>query len=298
MKVTKKFYLLGVAIILLGFQNFAQETYSPYYKVVDINASVDEVMDQVQDLLKENGFEILGSYHPGNNPTLGVVAYTRQDLKDAVLEHKHRGGIGAAMRVGFVNKGGTTTVSIVNPMYLFYAYLKEHTDNQPVLSSFTTDVKSTFGKLGGQLKGFGGNLKKKKLIKYRYMIGMEGYGNPAELVEFSTFNQGLSRIEANLKRKTGNTVEVYKIVDRANQVAIFGVGLLDQEKGESHFLPIIGEEHVAAMPYEIILQGQEATMLHGRFRIALHWPDLTMGTFTKIMSTPGDIQDFMKALCK
>jgi hypothetical protein len=68
--------------------------------------------------------------------------------------------------------------------------------------------------------------------------------------------------------------------------------------GEGHFLPIIGEEHIAAMPYEIILQDKQATMLHGRFRIALHWPDLTMGTFMKIMSTPGDIESTLKALCQ
>lgn len=255
-------------------------------------------MDQVKNLLTENGFEVIGSYNPGNKNSLGVVAFTRKDLKDAVLKHKHRGGLAAGMRVGLVNKGGTTTVSIVNPMYIFYAYLKEHTDKMPVAKRFTDDVKSTFSKMGGTLTGFGGELESKKLIKYRYMVGMQGYGNPADLATFSSFSEGLSKIDANLKKKVGNTVEVYRIVDPSNQVAIFGVGLLDPDEGESHFLPIIGEDHVAAMPYEIILQGKEATMLHGRFRIALHWPELTMGTFTKIMSTPGNIEDFMKALCK
>jgi hypothetical protein len=72
---------------------------------------------------------------------------------------------------------------------------------------------------------------------------------------------------------------------------------MNEEEGEKHFLPIIGEDHLAAMPYEIIIQGKEATMLHGRYRIALHWPDLTMGTFTKIMSTPGDVKKVMKDLC-
>ena len=76
------------------------------------------------------------------------------------------------------------------------------------------------------------------------------------------------------------------------------VGLLDREEGESHFLPIIGEGHVAAMPYEIILVNKKATMLHGRYRFALHWPELTMKTFTKIMSSPGDVEDAMEALTK
>jgi hypothetical protein len=63
---------------------------------------------------------------------------------------------------------------------------------------------------------------------------------------------------------------------------------------EAKFLPIIGEKHIAAMPYEIILEDKEATMLHGRFRYALYCPELKMGTFTKIMSTPGNVEDFWK----
>jgi len=76
------------------------------------------------------------------------------------------------------------------------------------------------------------------------------------------------------------------------------VGLWNKENGEAHFLPIIGENHVANMPYEIILQDTEATMLAGKYRIALFWPELTMGTFMKIMSTPGDIEDTMEGLCE
>lgn len=75
--------------------------------------------------------------------------------------------------------------------------------------------------------------------------------------------------------------------------AYYRVATVDASDGESAFLPTIGAGHVAAMPYEIILQGKEATMLHGRYRIALHWPELGMGTFMKIMSTPGNIEDFM-----
>jgi hypothetical protein len=37
-------------------------------------------------------------------------------------------------------------------------------------------------------------------------------------------------------------------------------------------------------------------MLHGRYRIALSFPDLKMGTFTKIRSIPGDIEDLLKTI--
>jgi hypothetical protein len=52
------------------------------------------------------------------------------------------------------------------------------------------------------------------------------------------------------------------------------------------------------MPYEIILQNNVATILHGRYRLALHWPELTMGTFMKIRSAPGDIEDALESLCE
>ena len=116
--------------------------------------------------------------------------------------------------------------------------------------------------------------------------------------EYSSFEEGLKIIENNLKAKKGQTTEVYKIVYPDKKIAVFGIGLRSKEDGEAVFLPIIGEDHVAAMPYEIILQGNTATMLHGKYRIALHWPELTMGTFMKIMSTPGDIEDTLEALCQ
>ena len=57
-------------------------------------------------------------------------------------------------------------------------------------------------------------------------------------------------------------------------------------------MPIIDiaqQKHVTFLPYELLVVGKEVRMLHGRLRIALSFPDLTMGTFTKIMSTPGEI---------
>ena len=66
-------------------------------------------------------------------------------------------------------------------------------------------------------------------------------------------------------------------------------------------MPIIDiaqQKHVTFLPYEFLVVGKEVRMLHGRFRIALSFPDLTMGTFTKIMSTPGEIEDLLSSLTK
>jgi hypothetical protein len=136
-----------------------------------------------------------------------------------------------------------------------------------------------------------------KLAEYHYKIMMPYFTDPVTLGEYTSFEEGVRTIESNLKQKKGNTVKVYSLVYPEKKIAVFGVGLRDTEEGESHFLPKIGVDHAAAMPYEIILQNKKATMLHGKYRIALHWPDLSMGTFMKIMSTPGDIEDALEAVC-
>ena len=92
--------------------------------------------------------------------------------------------------------------------------------------------------------------------------------------------------------------KVYKYTVSGTELTLYGVALTG-ENGEKSFLPKIDlgtPKHTAFLPYELLVMGNEVHMLHGRFRIALSFPDLTMGTFTKIMSTPGDIEDLLQQL--
>jgi hypothetical protein len=127
---------------------------------------------------------------------------------------------------------------------------------------------------------------------------MPYFKDAEKLNTFNSFEEGLKTIQENLSSGKGQTQKIYELIYPERKIAVFGIGLLNQDNGEAHFLPIIGDNHLAALPYEIILQENKATMLHGRFRIALHWPELTMGTFMKIMSTPGDIKKTMEQLTK
>jgi hypothetical protein len=127
------------------------------------------------------------------------------------------------------------------------------------------------------------------------MAGIPKFNKKVTVAELEGFEQALASIREGLSSGKA-TLKVYEIVKSDEETAVFGIGLNDKEKGEAHFLPIIGESHVAAMPYELIIQGNEVTMMHGRFRFALHWTELTMKTFTKIMSSPGDVEDAMKSL--
>ncbi len=286
-------------ISLLGFSitvNAGEELWA-YFNVGSLEVSMSEAVGQVKDALSSKGFEVVGEYNPAGKDGLYVVAYTRNDLQKTTLKVKDRGALASVLKIGFVNKEGKISVSMLNPMYLFYAYFRDETDTHLAqLNKITDDAKSAMGSIGNDFTGFGGSQEADDLKDYHYMMMMPYFDDPVELEEFDSFDEGVSTIRKNLEAKKGNTLKVYEVVFENEKIAIFGVGLLDPEDGEAHFLPIIGEDNIAALPYEIILQGDEATILHGKYRFALHWPELSMGQFMKISSTPSDVEDMLEAL--
>lgn len=293
-------YLILNVIVFISINFYAiEQNLSPYIKVGESTKSIQEVNKEVIQTLKDNSFTVLGSYNPSNKSSLGVIAFTRADLKNTVIKVKDRGALSAIMKVGLVAKNGKVIISYTNPDYLLRAYLPGNYNTfKSTFDKFSSDLKTAFTSLGKEFKPFGGTVEADQLAKYHYKIMMPYFTDPVELHEFASFEEGLQIITNNMEARKANTVKVYSLVYKNEKVAVFGVGLLDKEEGEFNFLPKIGADHVAALPYEIILQGNKATMLHGKYRIALHWPELTMGTFMKIMSTPGDIEDALEALCE
>lgn len=294
----KRFILSTIAFSIVCFYATGQDL-SPYIKVGESTSSMADVTKEVIQTLKENSFTVLGTYSPSNKSSLAVVAFTRSDLKNTVIKVKDRGALAAIMKVGLVLKEDKVIISYTNPDYILRAYLpNDYNTYKSTFTKFSEDLKATFSSLGADFTPFGGTVEADELPEYHYKILMPYFTDPVELNKFASFEEGLEIITKNLEAKKGSTVLVYKLVYSIEKVAVFGVGLQSKEDGESYFLPKIGEDHVAALPYEIILQGNKATMLHGKYRIALHWPELSMGTFMKIVSTPGDIEDALEALCK
>ncbi len=256
---------------------------APYIQIAEFQGSAPDARETVISALKKSGYEILGEYQPGSIEEIYVIAFTNEDLIKLCQQSAKQGMLAAAMKVGLQQEGDVVKISVLNPEYLFYAYfrdLMEDTDFQSTAISLSNAVKMDLKSVGDLSVPFGGDEKVQDLMKYRYMAGMPSFEKQVELGEFESFAKGVSHIQESLDAG----------------IAVFGVGLSDPETGEAYFLPIIGEGHVAAMPYEIIIEHNKASMLHGRFRFAVHWPELKMGTFTKIMSSPGDVEEAMKAL--
>ncbi len=291
--------IITILLVSLASLNSIGQELSPYIKVGETTETMQQTYDKVIATLKDNSFSVLGAYKPSGKSSLKVIAFTRTDLKNTVVKVTDRGALGVVFKVGLVKTNGKINITYTNPDYILRAYLRgNYLTYKSVFRKFSTDLKTAFSSLGSDFTPFGGTVKVDKLKKYHYMAMMPYFTDPVELGEFSSFEEGLRIIQENLNTGKGKTTQVYKVVYKSKKVAVFGVGLKSKTDGEAYFLPIIGESHVAAMPYEIILQGNKATMLHGKYRIALHWPELTMGTFMKIMSTPSDIEETLKVVCE
>lgn len=129
-------------------------------------------------------------------------------------------------------------------------------------------------------------------------MGMPYFDDTVELEDFDSYNAALAKVDASVKSGTPNLKMVYKVSIPGKDLTLYGFGL-SGENGESQFMPIIdggSPKHTAFLPYEVLVMGDEVHILHGRFRIALAFPDLTMGTFSKIMSTPGAIEELLEQL--
>jgi len=298
LKKMKRIVLLIFAqLTIIGF--LSSQEIQPFYDCGTVTGSIKTVKEKVKAQLKTNGFIVTGGYSVGGKSSTYVLTFTSKDLQRACLKVADRGILAANLRVAFTLKSGKVNVSALNPKYLFLGYLRDsYTKYKADLDKITAKAVKVFKSVSGKTTAFGGKIKESKLKKYHYMMGMPYFDDPVELKEFKSFNEAITTIKNNLKLKKANTKLVYKLEYKTLKKAVYGVALLDKETGEANFLPKIGEKHLAAMPYEIVVEGNKATILHGRFRFAMYWPELTMGQFSKIMSTPGDVEDTMKALTK
>ncbi len=285
------------AILFLTSIGIAKtQSISPFYKIDYGEKSEAAAVQNIKLLLAKNNFQVLGSYHPEKNKQLLVIAFTDETLKKLCLQFPDRGALAGVLKVGLYKKNGKTIITFNNPEYIFLAYWgKQLTNQKEKLEKYSNRIKNLFSSIG-KIEPFGGSLSKKELPGYHYKIFMPYFTDPDKLATFSSFKTGLDIIRQNLKQEKGDTQGVYELIFPDKQIAVFGVGLLNPKTGEPHFLPIIGESHLAALPYQIILQGKEATSLPGKYRLALFWPELSMGTFMKIMTTPGEIRETLKML--
>lgn len=260
---------------------------SPYFYGSKLpGGDITSLLGQVESKLAQGGFNVVGKYAPPGLPGHGIVVATEPGLLNAVRGIGGAAIVGAPIRVAVKSDG---TVSYMNVEYWLRAYLRKQ------YPQADKAVRAAHGKLAralGSGKPFGGNVDTKDLADYQYMFGMEGFESDKNLlIEHLSFEDAVKTIQDNLARGLGKTAKVYEIILADRKLAVFGVALNDPKEGEGWWVKTIGTDNLAALPYEIYVVGNKANHLFARFRIALGWPNVGMGTFMRIVEAPGIIRD-------
>lgn len=266
---------------------------SPYVQGDSVaGGNVQAVAAAVEGKLKSSGFKVVGKYFPKNLAGYGVVIATDEAMLEEIGSVGGYAVMGAGIRVGVKADG---SVAYTNPDYWYRAYFRKDFEKKE------DAVKALQGRLQKALgagKGQGGDEAPSSLSNYRYMIGMErldSYKN--KLAEYGSFAEALKAVRENLAKGAGKTARIYEVVLTDRKLAVFGVAMNDSGNSDGEWLSKIDmQNNVAGLPYEIYVINNEVGAPHGRFRIALAFPDVGMGQFMRISSLPNAIIETMSAV--
>lgn len=278
----------------------ADKHYRPFVVASVSEGSLQDSTAATLDALKGAGFDIAGQYSPvaGTN----IIVVTNEELK-GIAAKSDRGGYAAGQRVSISKAGDQVEVSYMNPVYIQYAYRLKG-DMQPVYDSLSGAL--------GMLKTCGGGNKKltaKKLGKYHYMMGMQYFDDPSELGSFDSHEAAVAAVEKGLARPDDGLTHVYRIDIPGTQQTVFGVGMAksnddDADLDSTFQMDVVdfdGCKKRAYFPYEVLVDGNNVEALHMRFRMAVHFPNLSMmggHGFTKLMAAPGVIEEALENMVK
>jgi hypothetical protein len=138
-------------------------------------------------------------------------------------------------------------------------------------------------------------------------MAMPYFDDPMELGTFDSHEAAVAAVESGLAVEGDALTLVYRIDIPGKNQTVFGVGMkaTNDTKDEvqidsAHQLEIVdfeGYSKVAYFPYEILVDGNNVEALHMKFRMAIHFPDLSMmgaHGFTKLMAAPGATEDALE----
>jgi len=277
----------------------AEDTiYKPFIVASSGPGTLAEKTLATMNALQRAGFVVTGQYSPveGSN----IIVVTNDDLK-SIAAMSDRGGYAAGQRVSVSESGDNIEVAFVNPLYIQYGYRLKG-DMQAVYDALSEGL--------GNIRSCGGGTKKttaKKLGKYHYTVGMQYFDDPSELGSFESYEAAIAAVENGLAVSGDALTQIYRIDIPGKQQTVFGVGMKatnedEEDIGSEYQMSIVdfeGCKKRAYYPYEVLVDGKNVEALHMRFRMALHFPNLSMmgkHGFTKLISAPGKIEKALEKM--
>jgi hypothetical protein len=284
--------MAAVVVLLLAAVTaaVAADRLKPYVLAEQAPGTLDAKIAAVRLALQGAGFEIAGEAAPYDRAHVFVVsnAALKQNAGGSPL-----GGFGVAQRVAVTSVGDQVQVSFTNPTWMANVYrMKSELADVSTALRTALGAKEEFGSKEGRTA--------ESLRSYHYMMFMPYFNEQVVLGTFASSAEAAAKLEAGLGASQEAKL-IYRVDVPGTEQIVFGIAILAGEGADDTVMKITdtaARRRTAHLPYEVLVAGGRVLMLHGKFRIAQSFPDLTMGTFMKISGAPDGIAKVLGGLLK
>lgn len=281
------FFLSMLSFVFAVPAPAADQLLKPYLLGYRGAGTIEAKLPAVKAGIEQKGFQVVGEYAPFKGAH--VIVATSDALKAAAAKSVF-GAYGAVVRIAVTDTGKELQVAATNPRYFAAAYrMKDGLEDAATALEQAIGKTAEFGSKEGMTAA--------NLRKYHYMVMMPYFDDPVKIASFPSHDEALAAVEAGLAAKKGGASKVYRVDVPGKKESVFGAAIAEGEGADGAIMKIIdiGElKHTPHLPYEMVVSDGAVYMLHGKFRIALDFPDLTMGTFMKISGAPSAIEEKLR----
>ena len=235
--------------------------------------------DEVKKTLSSNGLETIGEYDAMGDSNYHILVYTSKELK--MMASKKDRGFAGVQKV-LIDKKDNLLV-FTNPNYFIRAFMQKDLDG--LMLAIT---KNRLNNIYKDLKGSPQKVHKDKLSGYHFMFGMPYY---EDMITVAKGKDLAVTLEKNAKGKI-----VFKLPLK-NSI-LYGVYMDTKDGEKSYITKLKQQKHSAFLPYMVLIEDNKAKILNPKYYLAISLPDVSLGQFMTISSTPGHIEDFFKSLFK
>lgn len=278
-----------LCLLLTSFSVVAQEKdrVRPFVLAETSSAMLQEKLPAVTGALTGAGFTIAGEYAPYEGARILII--TDESLRKYAAQSPF-GGYGAVLRVALTQQNGALQVSYTNPIWMGNVY--RMTGDFATLQQRLRDAlgwERDYGSEGGRTVD--------NLREYHYMLFMPYFDDHVMLARYDSHQAALDAVEAGLAAGKGGVSKISRVEVIGKDEVLFNVAIKEGAGADAPVMQIIDQSktrHTAHLPYELLVSGDSVYALHGKFRIAQSFPDLTMTTFMKISDAPDGIETSLK----
>ncbi len=200
-----------------------------FYKVAVLPNTVEETEVIIEKALTatkdvrgniQTPFIIVGKYHPEKSADKLVISFTRRDLIEITAKIGDFATLAAVLKIAVQKEKdesgketGNVVVSLLNPEYLFYAYLRNHINstNETALAGISEDTKFALLNLPGVMffPLITSSLSENELKNFRFMVRYPGFEDMIHLKKFNVFQQAVSTTLRNLHARKNGAVQAF-----------------------------------------------------------------------------------------